>query len=261
MPFNLEQEILDATKYVSGYVNEDDKYVISASMLGKEPLENYLSIIYGKGEDVALNDATLGTVFHKGMECYMQEKITSEGSNIPMFTEHSMYHELPNGWILSGTADLIVEAEPQHFEIHDYKLTKNYTVKMFDKEPNHTYKKQMHVLCYLLEKGNPDAEKITPFVDFFLKDSKAINKEPILVQKEVEVNDMDIFEEEVIAITNELQEYIESGTVPPKCQDTWPRKANGKLVHTKCEIYCAHKNHCPHYNKSDIMIASDLANW
>ncbi len=266
MSFELEKEILNATKYVSGYINEDDKYVLSASMIGKEPLENYLSIIYGKEPETILSDATLGTILHKGMETIMQSRM-KDNKNI-LCTEYSMYMNLPNGWVISGTADLITEPTVYNYEVHDYKFTKNYTVKMYDKESTtHAYSKQLDVLNLLWSKGllkeHGQKTTVVSVLDFFLKDSKAINKEPILVQRKREAPDKEKLLEELTNITNELQEYIESGTVPPKCEDLWSRKVNGKLIPTKCALYCSHgkAGNCPYYQPSDIMAVQSLANW
>ena len=75
MAFDLKKLIVDGTQYESGYVNEDDDYVISASMVGKDPLQNYLSIIHGKTAENEVTDATLGTVFHRGMEELVKENM------------------------------------------------------------------------------------------------------------------------------------------------------------------------------------------
>jgi len=141
MIYNLEKDIVDATRYVSGYKNDEDNYVISASMVANEPLQNYLSIIHGKIDGNTIDDTHLGSIFHKGMEEIMAAKIGE--TSYDYATEHSMHMTLSNGWILSGTADLILEPTPGNFEIRDYKLTKSYAHKMFKKERySHSYTKQ-----------------------------------------------------------------------------------------------------------------------
>ncbi len=271
MIYNLEKDILEATKYTSGYVNREDKYVISASMIGKEPLQNYLSILHGKIEADRVNDATLGSVFHKGMEEIMGAKVGEDEQIYAV--EHSMHVELSNGWILSGTADLITEPTRGNFEIRDYKLTKDYAHKMFMKEKfNHDYTKQLQVLEALFRRGTARPVlingPITLVCDYFIKDAKAINYEKSHRPEQVpnvvgtkDVNASDVTLAEAVKITDSLQSYIESGEVPPECKDNWTRNIKGVTIPTKCELYCSHKNHCPYYNPGTRNSVNLLANW
>ena len=178
---------------------------------------------------------------------------------------------------MSGTADLITITTEDRVEVHDYKLTKNYTRKMMVKEPHsHTYTKQLQVLDALVHENMGEIGisaingSITLIADFFLKDSKAINNEsthnPLQAPNKVGTEDMNATEVlfgEVITITDSLQSYIESGQVPPQCADTWPRSVKGKVVHTRCELYCSHgkANVCPHYKPSTGQTVSRLTNW
>ena len=276
MAFDLKQMILDGTQYVSGYVNKDDDYVISASMVANDPLQNYLAIVHGKPTETEINDATLGTIFHRGMEQIVLDEMAKENNAI-VGAEVSMHTKLANGWVLSGTADLITTNIVDHVEIHDYKLTKNYTRKMMDKEINtHGYTKQLQVLDALVHENMGEIGiggingDIALIADFFLKDSKAINHEsthnPLQAPNKVGTEDMNATEVlfgEVITITNSLQSYIESGQVPPQCQDTWPRSVKGKVVHTRCELYCSHgkAGNCPHYKPSTGQTVNRLVNW
>jgi len=275
--YDLEKDILEATAYKSGYVNEEDKYVISASMVAKEPIQNYLSILHGKIEADKVNDATLGSVFHKGMEEIMLNKqlkdIGEKDSSVIWGIEHSMHTELSNGWILSGTADLVVETIPGHFEIRDYKLTKSYAHKMFLKEKyGHEYTKQLQVLEALFREGKKRPKIIegqtTLVCDYFVKDSKAIefevshrpeqvpNKEGIEDVRASEVTLM-----EVVEITNSLQAYLESGEVPPECQDKWLRNVKGVTIPSKCVLYCSHNKVCPYYDANTRTTTNRLAGW
>ena len=148
--FNLKEEILEKTKYVSGYLNQEDKYVISASMVAKEPLQNYLSIIHGNIENTEVDDTTLGSVFHLGLE----RLVTEDANTSVIGVEQNYSHELPNGWIFSGTADLVTfDIEDITHRIRDYKLTKSYAVTQFKKDPvSHQYTTQLNSLEYLAKK-------------------------------------------------------------------------------------------------------------
>ena len=272
MSYDLKNLIVEGTKYVSGFINEDDDYVISASMVGNDPLQNYLAIVHGKGTETEITDATLGSVFHRGMEEIVKEKMTSDAKIYG--AEVSMHHRLVNGWILSGTADLIVEPKKYNYEIHDYKLTKKYTRKMTEKD-KHTsnYTKQLHVLDALFRRDTTLSRTmiegdIELHCDFFLKDTVAVNHEavfqPFIIPNKTGTSDMnatDTLFAEVVEITNSLQSYLESGTIPPVCADRWPRNVKGKIISSRCEFYCSHKSVCPHYNPDPRKIVDHLANW
>ena len=272
--FNLSEVILEGTAYVSGFVNKDDDYTISASMIGKEPLENYLRIVNGTVPETALSDATLGTVFHRGMEGIMQDRAIADGDKSIVGIEKSMSHKLSNGWVLSGTADLIVKTAPGRYSIHDYKLTKNYTYKMLQKELHtHNYTKQLQVLDALFRVDGGAGEinnDIDLYIEMFLKDSKAVAFEPILrsvkAPNKVGTTDMNASEvlfTEVVQITDSLQAYIESGELPPKCTDVWPRNVKGTVIATKCALYCSYgkAGTCPHYNPDTRKEVNRLVNW
>jgi len=278
---DVKQLILDGTKYESGYKNEEDKYVISASMVANDPLQNYLSIVHGKGEDMDIGDNTLGSVFHLGMEHIMRKKraedeITLTHANGQVIGVEQSYHsELPNGWIVSGTADLVTEEVPGVFAIHDYKLSKSYAKKMMKKELyTHNYTIQLQVLDFLFrrERGRPSIinENIRLYCEFFVKDAKAIEKEPTYerivcpnTEGTDDMNAVTVMQEKLVAITDSLQAYIEAGEIPPICTDRWPRNVKGKVIPTRCALYCDHgkAGRCPHYQPSTQMEMERLVNW
>jgi hypothetical protein len=281
MAFDLKKLILEGTQYVSGYENENDDYVISASMVGNDHLQNYLSIIHGKPPEKEITDATLGTIFHRGMDSIVKEKMAknyTEGEELDIIgSEVPMHVKLSNDWILSGTADLIVRSGTNRFEIHDYKLTKNYTRKMMKKNINtHSYTKQLNILNALFRENMAGfgvrkiLGDITLVADFFLKDSKAIEFEPVhnpLVAPNTwgtkEINATETILKEVVEITDELQKYIESGEVPPKCADTWERYLKGKRIQARCALYCSHGREglCPYYSPTTRETVDRLTDW
>ena len=274
--FNLKKILLHATEYKSGYVNDEDKYVISASMVAKEPLQNYLSIIHGKVHELEINDATLGSIFHKGMEQIVRDhwEYNDEKKNI-IGIERSLYKELTNGWILSGTADLMINNGNGKFTIRDYKLSKTYALKMIKKNiSTHDYTKQLQVLEALFRNNDNDKSydviegDIELIVDFFAKDAKAIEMEPTYTPLTVpnkrgteDMNATEVTFAEIIQITDSLQGYLESGTIPSACKDVWWRNVKGKNIPTRCALYCSHKDICPHYDNSKRDQINRLSNW
>jgi len=103
-----------------------------------------------------------------------------------------------------------------------------------------------------------------------MKDSKAPEYEPIHKPTQVpnkigteDMNSTEVTLAEVVAITDSLQTYIESGQIPPQCSDVWIRNVKGKSVRTRCEFYCSHGKAglCPHYQRSDIMQVQNKIDW
>jgi hypothetical protein len=272
---DLKKLILDGTEYVSGYNNTEDKYVLSASMIAREPLQNYLTIINGRAPQLEIDDTSLGNCFHLGMEQIVNKAIsTDEYRDTIVGSEMSFHTELPNGWIISGSADLVTK-DGDNYSIHDYKLSKMYAKRMMIKEIHtHAYTTQLQVLDFLFreDSGRPEVidGEINLLCEFFVKDAKAINKEPTYerivcpnIQGTEDMNARDIMKTKLTEITDSLQSYIESGTIPPKCSDTWPRNVKGKVISTKCALYCDHgkSNQCPYYQATTMQEANRIANW
>ncbi len=271
--FNTEKLIKKATQYKRGFTPPDDAYVISASMIAKDPLQNYLTILHGNSStiDQPIDDSDLGTLFHKGMEqVVLAEK--DQGETNPdehILVEHTMHKKLKNGWFLSGTADLIIRRTDGTSDIEDHKLTKTYALKMIKKDlNNHDYTVQLQALDLLNWNENPyPIEKklqSTLVINVFCKDAKAIDKEPTFTPVTAPNTDLQNFEERVVEITDSLQAYIEEGEIPPKCTDVWLRKLkNGTTISTKCALYCSHGKAgvCPYYQPDTRESVARLTNW
>jgi len=248
MSINIEEMIINETQYEPTIIDEKS-YHISASMIGKDPLQNFLTIVHGRTNRTRFDDATFGTVFHKGLEAIFKDKDYME-------TEHSMIRRLNDDWVITGTADLMIynENDSNCREIHDFKTAKNYTVKMFEKEASsHQYTKQLNTLAWIWSDDPVDL-----YVDFFIKDAQMIKAEPVFKQVKVPYYNI---KEELEQVTSELQEHIENGTIPEKCQDTWIRKTKDKVIPMKCEFYCDHGKNgvCPYYKQSVHKSANKIA--
>jgi hypothetical protein len=228
-------------------------------MIGSELLQNYLRIINEPVQEKQLRDTTLGTIFHIGMA-----EIAKNFYERVVYTEYSMNTKLSNGWVVSGTADLIVHFE-NYIEIHDYKLAKKYTAKMVKQDikmgKEHSYALQLQTLHYLWNRKNSKYLDNKLFIDFFLKDTKIQDQEKVLEQVEIEPKANEDMEEILLQKTNELQSYIEEGKIPPKCTYTWPRSVKGRLVQFKCAYYCSQSEVCPYYDSLGNNTMIDFANW
>ncbi len=275
MTFSTEKAIKKETQYKRGFNPPNNEYVISASMVAKEPLQNYLTILYGNLETLnqPIDDSDLGSVFHKGMEQIIlaeKERIDINGKeNEHVLCEHTMHKKLINGWYLSGTADLIIRRKDGTSDIEDHKLTKTYALKMIKKDIlSHDYTVQLQVLDLLNWHENPydEDKKIQSnlAINVFCKDAKAINKEVTFTKVTAPNAQLENLESSIVEITSSLQAYIEEGEIPPKCEDIWLRKLkNGTTIATKCALYCSHgkANHCPYYESTTRESVNRLINW
>lgn len=262
MNFILEDAILNQTQYKSGYDNKEDKYVLSASMVGNPTLQNYLSIVNDNSFESAIADTTLGTIFHKGMEVIIKDE--EEVENKGAVSELSMFFELKNGWIISGTADLVHYDLEDSIAIRDYKLTKSYALKKMKENLNgHQYAKQLQTLEFLYKKTMRSDITINLFCDVFIKDAKAIEYEKTYTAVQIPNKSIEASEEDLLRQTTQLQEAIESGTIPDMCPDVWVRKIKGVTIPTKCAFWCSHgkAGTCPYYNPRTRTNAERLLNW
>lgn len=221
----FETKILDATKYTGSGIKKS----LSASAVGNEVLQNWLRVKYGIVDDTELGQNTLGSILHLGMEKVFEEDKYK--------TEHSMKRMLGD-YAITGTADMITDKC-----IYDYKLTKNYTVKMWNKEPEtHGYTIQLNVLRWILDGDGSLGDHDMKLV-WFLKDANATKDEPnMIISKVPKINIEPIIQEAV----NELDGVLD---VPAKCKDLWPRKIKGATVNMKCKYYCSYNKVCPHYKE------------
>jgi hypothetical protein len=76
-------------------------------------------------------------------------------------------------------------------------------------------------------------------------------KTPILqIIKAPEIDPKEILDH-ACKMTNELERYIDTGAIPPKCDEVWPRKVKGKTIPVRCVQYCSYRDVCPHYNPKE----------
>lgn len=223
----IKETILGATKYVGSGIEKS----LSASSVGNEVCQNWLKQEYGIIDETEIGQNTLGSIFHLGMEKMF------EGSAFD--TEFAMHKKLGD-YSITGTADLI---DTKSNCIYDYKLTKNYTYKMWSKEPlTNGYTVQMNVLKWLAERTYPE-KKFDMKLVWFLKDAVATKDEPNMIISEVPAIDIEPI---IQAAVDELKGVLD---VPPKCKDLWMRKVKGVNVPMKCKYYCSYNKVCPHYDE------------
>ena len=263
----VKKVMLEGTKYSNKSKNP---YTITASMIGNDLLQNYLTVINGSQPTKKIDDTVLGSVFHRGMEEIIKEKLNGDSGGVTrdlsISTEQNLQHDLPNGWTVSGTADLkLVVLGSAHKSIRDFKLTKMYAInKIRENLAEHNYTSQLNVLKWLDSKDYTGIGSYTLIIDAFAKDTKAVNGEEVHNPIEAPQKHNDVIEAELLQITNLLQQHVESGEIPDQCEELWIRRMrNGTSIPTRCAYYCAHgkSGKCPYYNPTTRETAARVSNW
>ena len=260
---DIEKLILEKTKYEGSDIEKS----VSASSIESPLLQQYYRFIYGSEDEqngviqTEFNDASFGTVFHKGMETLF------DGIN-DVIVEKRFERELPNGWTVTAKPDLIdfsSQATDGDISIDDFKTGKNYSRKMMMKDmTSHSYYIQLctgkfvanKYISGIINKGR---------IHWFMKDAKQIDrgklvKEPVYICDEFELFSDEYMEKYLIEKTDILWDAIQSGQEPPECEDLWLRKlSDGTVIKSRCEFYCSYKSVCKYYK--GLNVAQEANNW
>ncbi len=232
------QLFLKATRYTGN--TEPDVKQFSASMLGNDPLQNYLKFKHGSPPEKEFTAATFGSVFHLGAELAFKDTPNAD-------VETSMKVKLQNGWTISGSVDLILH---EHKQIIDWKTTTGTAIaKVKTEGRDGGYALQLAVYKYLLYKTqgkiyNTSLGMIDKSFSYF-----KTNKNDQLTFIEVETYTPEEIEQKLLNATNELQHFIDMDISPPQCAELWFLKRKGQpAVKMRCRHYCDQNINCPHYN-------------
>jgi len=252
--------ILEETQYKSKYTEETNKMVISASMVADEPLEIFLKLIYGVQPATDIDESTFGSIMHKGMESIIESYIEKTKPKEVIYLEYPLVHDIDDDWILTGTADMVVYEDDLNAHIYDWKVTKNYTTKMIEKEGKmHRYAIQLAALRYLLYENNKKVVDIYTHLGFFLKDSNKLMKVPSYKEAKVETMGTGDFTKYLKSKLSIVMEHIKNATTPPQGEDLWWRKIKGNNIPTRCELYCGYRDVCPYYKGMNPRAAAETA--
>jgi len=246
----LDEKVLEYTKYT----RNDELKSISASQVGNDVLQNYLIALFPNEPQIEISQNTFGSLTHGTMQnIFAGEIFNIENSDYPynVITEFSGERVLPNGWKITGTADIVME-KPYNRIIIDHKLTKIYAGKMFlEGKYDHQYTKQLNAYRWIFD-VNP-SEKTDMYLNMMYKDADPLKNEK--AQELIEVPEIEI-QDELLRVTTELETAIDSGELPPRCYNLWkrtPRKGPYKdiEIEARCEFYCSQNKVCPYF-KSKI---------
>ena len=253
---DYEQMLVNASAYRGN--KKKDLKIFSASMLGNDPLQNFLKLKHGSKDSIQFEANTLGSIYQLGVDAAATQWNDEHRENIPNRYINSLRlsYLLPNGWTISGELD---QLDTLLKVIFDNKVSTATTVTKVPKEgKNHGYALQQAVYKFLLhkyeiEKGIEPAEysAVLPIVDKGFSYFKT-NKTNQLNFVELELYSITEIEQMLIKATNELQQYIDLDQEPDKCAELWwfGRKGETKKA-MKCIHYCDQNGNCKHFNNDN----------
>jgi len=233
--------LIDIIKDYKFYDRKSEKYTLSASLIADDILQIWHEQQGTEPNAFELNDATLGSILHLGLELVFSQANKS-------FTIEQRFSKMIGKWTISGKIDLL---DTERNTIYDFKSAKNYSRKSLKKEGRfHRYAIQLAIYNWLL--GGGYIAKIL----WIMKDSNALNLEPTFVEEEIEIMAASEIEDYIKSKTDSLEFY--GNEMPDVCSDLWARKVNGALVNSRCLCYCKYSNSCK-YNKPTLK--GSIARW
>lgn len=259
-----EQAAQDYTNLLvsaSAYSGESraQQKVFSASMLGNDMLQNYLSWKYGKSDKNKYGANTTGSIYQLGCDSAV-DKYSEAGSDQSMITYAdgsivSRYESalriqrtLPNGWTISGEMDQI---DHKLKVIIDNKVVSGTAFKEIMKNDiDHQYNLQLSTYQWLLEPTHGRYEAMLSIVN---KAGAAIRNDQYATLH-LNTHSSEDIEAAFIAETDALSFYIDNDMAPERC-DIF-KYGKTKDIPNRCAFYCDHNHHCPHY--SDYKREKDL---
>ena len=236
----IEDTLVAAAKYSGN--QESHKKQLSASQLGNDDLQVYLKYMHGGKDSTQFEANTFGSIYHLGAEQAFNRILDVE-------TELPLQYMLSNGWLITGTVDLVLNK----FKIlADHKTTTSTSIASTIKDgKNSGHGLQMGVYKWLLFKNRQvsDYSAILPMVDKGFSYFKS-NKYNQLAFVEIDTHSLEDTELLLLEKTNKLQEYIDLEVEPGECANLfWYAPRGQKKKRMKCLHYCDQVDNCKYFQK------------
>lgn len=248
----IRSTILDAIQYSGN--KEPGKKKFSASMTGNTTLMNYLFYKNGSTDSNKIDVSEMGSVGHIGTEIIFGKK---ENCSVEYPLKE---YTLSNGWIITGTADLLIHDLEQGV---DWKWSTSTTISKAKKEGKYNgYSIQQAVYRFLYYKETGKLYKMGLGIwdkgNSHFKD----NKNEVLELIQLDLMSIEEIEDLLLRKTNELQEYIDLDQEPAECnsEEKWLYRRKGKPTRPmRCLYYCSQAANCKHLSdRSTIANILDL---
>ena len=247
-----EQAAQDYTNLLvsaSAYSGESraQQKVFSASMLGNDMLQNYLSWKYGKSDKSKYGANTTGSIYQLGCDEAVnkyEKDVLEQGASVTYIARYEsalrIQRTLPNGWTISGEMD---QVDHKLKVIIDNKVVNGTAFKEIMKNDiDHQYNLQLSTYQWLLEPTHGRYEAILSIVN---KAGAAIRNDQYATLH-LNTHSSEDIEAAFIAETDALSFYIDNDMIPERCDIFKYGKVKDRPA--RCALYCDHNHHCPHYN-------------
>ena len=236
----IEDILVEAARYSGN--QKSHKKQLSASQLGNDDLQIYLKYMHGGKDSTQFEANTFGSVYHLGAEKAFDGVPNTE-------TEVSLQYALPNGWLITGSVDLMVH---QYQILADHKTTTSTSIASTIKDgKNSGYGLQMAVYKWLLWKNRDITgySAVLPMVDKSFSYFKK-NKYNQLTFVEIDTFSLEDTEALLIEKTNKLQDYIDMEIEPAECANLFWYGAKGQTKKPmRCHFYCDQADNCSAFKK------------
>ena len=239
---NYEKTILRATEY-SGSKQAKEKKLSATTLAGSTDLQLYYNWLYSSDEllkQELIEHNTLGSVLQLGLD-----SIFKDNKN---YIVAKRIEQKVGDWIISGEMDII---DLKNKLIIDNKLTNKTSISKIKKEgKSHQYAIQLAIYRWLYYKETN--EKFDVALALFNKSASYFKKEfePVFEMYYPKIMDIDEVEKYIKDKIETLENYINNGIEPSKCEDLWWYVKSGKKIPMRCVYYCSYKNKCSYYNSS-----------
>ena len=231
----IEQVLVTAAKYSGN--QQSHKKQLSASQLGNDDLQIYLKYMHGGKDSSHFEANTFGSIYHLGAEVAFKDIPGAE-------TEVPLQYALSNGWLITGTVDLLWD---KYKMIADHKTTTATSIGSTVKDGKHSsHGLQMAVYQWLLWKNRniSNYTAVLPMVDksfSYFKKNKYNQLNFIII----DTHSMEDIEQMLLDKTNQLQQYIDLEQQPPECENLfWYGPKGGRRKKMRCLHYCDQADHC-----------------
>ena len=246
---NYEKLLISATAY-SGSKGTGKK-TISASSIDKE---NYMLMVqfnHEKAEQEKFGANTIGSIYQLGVD----KAIELQDKTGRYKYAQRLEIELPNGWIISGEYDVY---DTETNTIIDNKVISDYSYKEVMKNNiDSNYNMQVATYSMLMHKNNLTEVPANGALAIVNKGGSAV-KDNIHTLLDLFMHEPDTIYQMFIDKTNELDKYVESGTMPEEVCNT-AKFGFDKGVPKRCMLYCDYKDVCPNYKKNRHMTDRNIA--
>ena len=238
---DYEKKLLKASEYSGANVKKEvDGYILSASMLANDDLQNYYKIKSQPREQLVFGANTFGSIYQLGVDKAFEGDERYESAKritLPLIDK----------WYVSGEMDQIDHERKIIFDNKVISGTEFKKIRSYDK--NGKYNLQLGVYRWLMWKETgEDYNTALVAIDksFSLYKNDKHNFLNFIAMSTHEPEEM---EKILIEKAKLLQEFLDLDIEPAQCKNLfWYKQKDGRSVPMRCIHYCDYAAQCKYYS-------------